>query len=287
MLWEIQGIVSKGDYLYAVVPDHPKATKNNYVLFHRVLVECYLDRKLTTSEVVHHIDGDSKNNKLDNLALMEYRDHVRWHGAQNNRRTLVRLLCPTCQREFVLPKRKTHLNDKNRSFTSCSKSCGTKFSYETRKGEALYVENAIKQNVIEIFLENTPIKKPHSILETHKPQENMRQLWQLCDLQKKRKTFATQEKTKRQKKLNKECQLCGSVFTTKSGTAQYCSRECSSKSTRKVEWPDKETLEKLVWEYPTNQLAKKFGVSDVAVAKWCKKLGVGKPPRGYWAKQKE
>ena len=29
-------------------------------------------------------------------------------------------------------------------------------------------------------------------------------------------------------------------------------------------------------------VAKFYGVSDVAVAKRCKKLGVEKPPRGYW-----
>lgn len=29
-------------------------------------------------------------------------------------------------------------------------------------------------------------------------------------------------------------------------------------------------------------LAKKFGVSDAAIAKQCKKLGIKKPPRGYW-----
>ena len=36
----------------------------------------------------------------------------------------------------------------------------------------------------------------------------------------------------------------------------------------------------------TVQVAKLLGVSDVAVAKRCKRLGVEKPPRGYWAKVK-
>jgi hypothetical protein len=35
---------------------------------------------------------------------------------------------------------------------------------------------------------------------------------------------------------------------------------------------------------PTRKLAATFGVSDVAIAKWCRKAGVQKPPRGYWAK---
>ncbi|MCP6758965.1 MAG: group I intron-associated PD-(D/E)XK endonuclease [Fischerella sp. CENA71] len=55
--------------------------------------------------------------------------------------------------------------------------------------------------------------------------------------------------------------------------------------TRKVERPSKEELQKLVWEKPTTQIAKDFGVSDKAVEKWCKVYGVEKPPRGYWVKK--
>lgn len=55
--------------------------------------------------------------------------------------------------------------------------------------------------------------------------------------------------------------------------------------TRKVERPSKEELEKLVWEKPTAQIGRDFGVSDKAVEKWCKAYGVEKPPRGYWVKK--
>lgn len=64
----------------------------------------------------------------------------------------------------------------------------------------------------------------------------------------------------------------------------YCSHECQSKALRRVIRPDKETLEKEVWTVPTVQLAKKYGVSDKAIEKWCKSYGVSKPPRGYWAR---
>jgi hypothetical protein len=46
----------------------------------------------------------------------------------------------------------------------------------------------------------------------------------------------------------------------------------------------KEELEKLVWEMPTTQIAAEFGVSDKAVAKWCRKYEIEKPGPGYWAK---
>jgi hypothetical protein len=43
-------------------------------------------------------------------------------------------------------------------------------------------------------------------------------------------------------------------------------------------------LSRLVWEQPTTAIAKEFGVSDVAIGKKCRSLGISKPPRGYWAK---
>jgi integrase len=55
---------------------------------------------------------------------------------------------------------------------------------------------------------------------------------------------------------------------------------------KQVDWPDDETLSRMVWEMPTTEVAFKIGVSDKAVWKRCKKRGIAKPPRGYWAKRK-
>ncbi|WP_430244373.1 hypothetical protein [Neorhizobium sp. DAR64861/K0K2] len=48
--------------------------------------------------------------------------------------------------------------------------------------------------------------------------------------------------------------------------------------------PSREELFALVWEKPTSEIAKEFGLSDVAIGKLCTKLQVPKPPRGYWAR---
>ena len=44
----------------------------------------------------------------------------------------------------------------------------------------------------------------------------------------------------------------------------------------------KEELSRLVWEMPTTKVAEMYGVSDNAIAKRCKILGIEQPPRGYW-----
>ena len=44
----------------------------------------------------------------------------------------------------------------------------------------------------------------------------------------------------------------------------------------------REELYERVWSTPTTKLAKKFGMSDVALGKICKKLDIPKPYPGYW-----
>lgn len=84
--------------------------------------------------------------------------------------------------------------------------------------------------------------------------------------------------------INCCCNSCGEIFEkTFTSSRAFCSVACSSGS-RKVFDVSKEELELLVWQEPTSSLSKRLGVSDVAVAKRCKRLGISKPPRGYWRK---
>jgi 5-methylcytosine-specific restriction endonuclease McrA len=61
---------------------------------------------------------------------------------------------------------------------------------------------------------------------------------------------------------------------------------CKAKKSRKIEWPNVEYFKKFLWEKPTLSIAKDLGVSDVAISKHIKKLGLNKPPRGYWMKKR-
>ena len=65
----------------------------------------------------------------------------------------------------------------------------------------------------------------------------------------------------------------------------YCSDTCSKKAQERITWPSAEELRVLVWEKPRSTLKVELGVSDVAIAKCCRKLGIEMPPRGYWAKK--
>ena len=80
--WEYSKIVKKGCYFYAVVPEHPKSNDAGYVLEHRVVAENMIKRLLENDEVVHHIDGDKKNNIQQNLMVMTRSEHTRVHQSK-------------------------------------------------------------------------------------------------------------------------------------------------------------------------------------------------------------
>lgn len=80
------------------------------------------------------------------------------------------------------------------------------------------------------------------------------------------------------------CPTCGGGFECSVRSSQvYCRASCASHSRQKFN-PSREDLYLLVWTLPTTKVASILGVSNVAVAKRCKKLNIPKPPRGYWAK---
>lgn len=46
---------------------------------HRHIMQLHLGRKLSFNEVVHHIDGNKRNNNLSNLEVMTRSEHIKHH----------------------------------------------------------------------------------------------------------------------------------------------------------------------------------------------------------------
>jgi hypothetical protein len=74
------GVKITRGYRYIYTPNHPFCTSQGYVLEHRLVMEKHIGRYLDPEEVVHHVDGNRLNSRIDNLQLMSSRkEHNVYH----------------------------------------------------------------------------------------------------------------------------------------------------------------------------------------------------------------
>lgn len=78
--------VDRNGYWYICRPDHPNCSLQGYVAEHRLIVERDIGRLLRCDEVVHHINEDPKDNRIENLQVMSDSEH-KSHHAKNRRRS--------------------------------------------------------------------------------------------------------------------------------------------------------------------------------------------------------
>ena len=114
----------RSPYVYA------KKKEARYISMHqhRLLMEQCLGRKLHTDEIVHHIDGNTKNNKIKNLQVMCRSKHRSLHNKKHTE--YIDINCTQCN--IIIHKRKK-LVEYNKKIGQknffCSRKC--LYSYQT------------------------------------------------------------------------------------------------------------------------------------------------------------
>ena len=66
-------------YWLVYSPENSHADRNGYVLEHRLIVEQSIGRELEPREIVHHINGNKTDNRLENLLLTNMAEHAKLH----------------------------------------------------------------------------------------------------------------------------------------------------------------------------------------------------------------
>lgn len=85
-------------YVLIWKPDHPFCDRKGYILEHRLEMEKKLDRYLTEEEIIHHKDGNIKNNNINNLRLFE--NHSK-HKKFENVKDMSGRICLICKSDVT------------------------------------------------------------------------------------------------------------------------------------------------------------------------------------------
>lgn len=92
--WHGGKIIDCYGYICIYQPEHPLCNQKGYVKEHRLIMEKYIGRYLSRKEIVHHINGNKTDNKIENLELTTNQIHSkietkkRWENGFKRKKTI-------------------------------------------------------------------------------------------------------------------------------------------------------------------------------------------------------
>lgn len=236
------------------------------------LMEQFLGRKLEDWETVDHIDRDFTNDSLDNLRVINKKEHI---SDDVKRVKKIKFNCVFCGMPGERsPKDWDNNIKKGKSGPFCSKSCVGKYKRLLQLNKIQKI-NPPELCEREYFYVEKEIPKNNYTPEDYKRFDEIKSRVFRHPIIKKPKTI----KSKKQKNIN-YCS-CGSKIDDRSTSCKSCIEKPKKFSI------SKEELETLIQTKPYTEIGKMFGVSDNAIKKRAKRLGIPLENRlGYWTRTK-
>lgn len=146
-------ILSGSGYWMVPIPDNYEGKKYpcGYIYEHRYVLENKIGRSLKRTEIAHHINGDPRDNRPENLEIKGEAEHNR-HHRKDRPIKFVKLKCPNCSKIFIKYKHKTFLT-KGGACTFCSAKCKGAFLRKVQLNRIDFNEKnkRISENVIKEF----------------------------------------------------------------------------------------------------------------------------------------
>ena len=144
----IGGRIKRGKYWYIFKPEHPFSGKQGYIAEHRLIMEKYLGRYLSKLEVIHHINHNEEDNRIENLELCESPGQhiIKHHPEVKEKLRLANIgrrppnynrgikICSICKISF-----ETRLSKTGKIF--CSRYCFHQF----QKGKRISIKSEFKK----------------------------------------------------------------------------------------------------------------------------------------------